>query len=435
MQRVTTLELLKLAIPSIAFAILTNGYRLVDQFFIQHVSTAAQAAVGSSVFVLILFFAGFALVAFGVSPLVARATGAGDEEQRRAVIGTGLAGGLVMSVLFMLVGGLGAPVIADALGLQGDANAECVRYLTALSLTILPLVMTPLVDHAFISMGSARAPMVLHIISLAANVFLTWFLALYLEWGVVGAALASNGSRALTTSIGLVLLVKKIGLRWSHVRFGPQLRRILKVGAPITGRVAFYAIVYWGVLHVAVAPLGSHVYAALGIGFTALEGFTWPTFHGLSIAVGSFVGRALGAERVEDSWGVIRRALPFSTALGLGAAAAFWFGGPYLTGIFTEDPLVHRAATVYAQVLALSQLAVAWESLCDGVLEGAGDTHTVFWASTPCNLARVPLAWWLAIHLGLGAMGIWWAINITSYVKTGAKALLVLRGGWSRLSI
>ena len=38
----TTRELLKLAIPSILFAVLTHAYRSVDQFWIQGVSTAAQ---------------------------------------------------------------------------------------------------------------------------------------------------------------------------------------------------------------------------------------------------------------------------------------------------------------------------------------------------------------------------------------------------------
>ena len=51
--------ILALAIPSAAFTILTNGYRVVDQYFSQGISVDAQAAVGSSTFVLIFFYGAF----------------------------------------------------------------------------------------------------------------------------------------------------------------------------------------------------------------------------------------------------------------------------------------------------------------------------------------------------------------------------------------
>ena len=63
-------DLLRLAIPSAAFVVLTNAYRLVDQYWIQGVSTEAQAAVGSSIFVLLIFFAGGELIA-AIPPLTA----------------------------------------------------------------------------------------------------------------------------------------------------------------------------------------------------------------------------------------------------------------------------------------------------------------------------------------------------------------------------
>ncbi len=80
---ITSREVIRLAVPGMLFAVLTHGYRTVDQYWIQGVSTEAQAAIGSSFFVLITFFAAFELVAVGAGPLVARATGAGDPDERR----------------------------------------------------------------------------------------------------------------------------------------------------------------------------------------------------------------------------------------------------------------------------------------------------------------------------------------------------------------
>ncbi len=430
MPKLTTRELLKLALPSMAFALLTNAYRSVDQYWIQGVSTPAQAAIGSSTFVLITFYACFHLVAGGAGPLVSRTTGAGDLEARREVIGNGLVGALFIALAVGCLGTLFADPIAGALGLSGETRAECAIYLRTLSMTLLPLVLTPLVDQSFIHMGNARVPMVLHAISLGINIVLTPLLIFRADLGIAGAALASNGSRMVTTGMGLWLLWWEANLRISDLRPGPMLRRILSVGWPVSLGIGTYSLVYWGLLVTSVSPLGPHVNAALGIGFSALEGFTWPMFHGVSLAVSSFVGRYLGAGQPEMAKKAVRMALPLITLLGVASTCAFFFGGAFLTSLFTDDPKVHMAATEYAVLLSASQLFVAWETLFQGALVGAGATRLVFWLSAPLNILRVPLAWVLAFPLGWKAAGIWWAINATTLAKATLKGWVVLRGRW-----
>jgi multidrug resistance protein, MATE family len=431
----TTAELLRLAVPSAIFAVLTNAFRAVDQYWIQGVSTEAQAAIGASTFVVILFYAAFVLVAAGAGPLVARAAGADDPEGIRQSLGASIGGALLVGGVASATGVLGADGIAWMIGLEGQTAAEFSIYLRVLSWTLLPLVFTPLVDQCFISLGNARMPMVLHGVSLALNVVLTPLLIFDAGWGIAGAALASNLSRLLTTSIGLWLLARRTGLRPTDISVGPHLRRVLRIGGPAAMGIATYTLVYWAMLKTSISPLGPEVNAALGIGFNALEGFTWPAFTGLSMAVGSLVGRSLGAGRPDQAWAAVKLALPFSTGLGLLATAVFWFAGEPLTGLFTQDPVVHAHATTYTLILAWSQLFVAWEALAEGVLSGAGDTRTVFWASFPLNLTRIPLAWLLAFPLAMAAPGIWWAINTTTVAKALLKGWLVHRGRWATLEI
>lgn len=427
--------LLALAVPSSAFVLLTNGYRVVDQYYAQALSFEAQAAIGSSIFVLIVLFAAAELVACGVGPLVARATGAGDEVERRRVIGTGLVLLTLASVIVGVVGALTAPQIAALLGLHGAVAAACAEYLAALCWTILPLFLTPLLDQAYLAMGNARVPMVLHALSLVLNILLTPLFMFELGWGVAGAAWSANLTRAITTAIGLLLLARRTGLGRAELRIGPDAGRILRIGVHVASGTVAYALVYWALLHTSISPLGPAVNAALGVGFSALEGVTWPAFHGVALATASFVGRYLGAGRPDLARQMVRRALPVVSALGLVATLAFGLGGSFLTGLFTADPEVHRAATLYAHILAWSQLAVAWETLEEGVLGGAGATRAIFWGSMPFNVLRVPLAYALAFPLGLGAAGVWWAINVTTYAKAAVKGWVVWRGRWSTLRI
>ena len=158
-------------------------------------------------------------------------------------------------------------------------------------------------------------------------------------------------------------------------------------------------------------------------------------FWGFSLAVSSLVGRYLGAGLVEEARQTYRKTAWMMVAMGLAAGAVFWFGAKPLTAGFSEDPQVLEHAILYAQILAFSQIFVALESLAEGVLGGAGDTPSIFWWSAPVNLLRVPLAWLAAFPLGYGAAGIWWAINLTTFIKCAGKWGAVYRGAWSRRAL
>ncbi|MGH8526227.1 MAG: MATE family efflux transporter, partial [Gammaproteobacteria bacterium] len=250
----TVRAILAIAIPSAAFTLLTNSYRIVNQYFIQDVSVSAQAAIGSSVFVLILLYASFEVIAAGAGPLIARATGAGDTEGRRALFGEALIGSAFLTASLMSVGIISAPMITHTLGLEGETAAECVRYLQTLLWTLAPLVLTPLIDQAFVSMGNARLPLLLHAVSLGLNIMLTPLLIHSAGLGIVGAALASNIAHGVAATIGIVQLKRALGLRWQDLRLRGQLQRIVRIGMPMALGTAVFAAVYWGMLKTTVSP-------------------------------------------------------------------------------------------------------------------------------------------------------------------------------------
>ena len=430
MAAVSTSSLLRLAIPAVLSALLNNAFRVIDQYSVQWLGTDAQAAVASCTFVLIAAFACFALVSAGVAPLVGRATGAGDPVWQRQVVGNGLVMAALVSVGVFLVAVPFGAEIASLLGLQGEPARLAAAYLRWLGICGLPLALAPAVDAVFIAMGRTGVVLGTQVLASVLNGLLNWLFIYQLEMGIAGAAVATGLSRLIALVPCLWLLHRDLGLRWVDLRLGATSRVIARLGAPIAANTMAYALVYWALLAVAISPLGPVANAALGIGFSALEGFTWPAFFGLSLAVSSEVGRQLGAGRVDQAERVIRLALPMSTAMGLTAALAFYFLAEPLTGLFTEDPAVQRAAVIYARALAFSQVFVAWESLAEGVLEGSGATRAVFWWSAPINLLRVPLGWYFAFGLGWGALGVWWAINLTSVVKALGKGSAVAWGRW-----
>ncbi len=433
--KVTIGQVFALAWPAAVSVLLNNAFKVIDQFSVQWISVAAQAAVGACTFVLIAFYAIYSITAAGAGPLVARATGARDDQWRRRVVGNGLFGAIAIGSVVLLISGLGADRIAALLNLAPQARQEAAEYLRWLAIAGFPLTLAPLLDGIFIAMGHVRKVMVLQIMATLLNLALNPLFIYHWGMGIGGAAVATGISRGVSVALGFWWLQKHIQLKWRDCLPDNVLRWILSIGLPAAWGTGLYALVYWGLLAFVISPLGPQVNAALGIGYSALEGFTWPLFWGLAAASASLVGRNLGAGKPEQAKQVIHKAVPLALICGLFTSAVFWFGARPLASIFTNNPEVLAEATRYAKILAFSQLFVAFEALAGGILEGAGATRPVFWWSAPFNLLRVPLAIYFAFILDWHAAGVWWVINITTYAKAACLWLVLFQGRWKTLRL
>ncbi len=430
---ITRGQLLRLAAPAAASAVLNNAFRVIDQLAAGSISTPAQAAIGSCVFVLIAIYSLHVVVAGGAGPLYARGVGAGDIHLRHDVVRAGVRGCLLVAVGVGVIGALGAAEIARLLGLDPETATLATTFLRTICILDIPLALGPFLDACFVASGRTGTMMILQVMAALINALLNPLLIHEAGLGVMGAAIATAVSRGVTSTIGLHLLLREVGMGWSDLptqHTSETLRRILRVGAPLTVNGIAYAGVYFLVLRTSISPMGPVQNAALGIGFSALEGVSYPMFLGVSLAVSSLVGRHLGAGNPAEAARALRVGFPLATALGLFAAFVFYFGARTLCAPFTHDPAVLEAAIVYAKALAWTQLFVSWEALAEGVLAGAGDSRAIFWLSAPFNALRVPLAWGMAFPLAMGANGVWWALNLTSVMKAASKGVAAARGGW-----
>ena len=111
----------------------------------------------------------------------------------------------------------------------------------------------------------------------------------------------------------------------------------------------------------------------------------------------------------------------------------FLFFAEEICSQFTKSNEGLEQAILYAHILAFSQIFVSLEAMAEGVLSGAGDNKRLFWLSAPFNIARIPLAYFFCFTLAGHAAGIWWAINITTYIKCAVKWHAVYKGKWRAL--
>ena len=452
---------MRLAWPAMLSFLLNNAYRVNDQFWIKGLGAKAQAAIGATFFVHIMSFTLIFLAVGGTLALVSRACGADDPARRDSVARHALWFGTSTGILLMVLVLPFVSQIVALLGLEGEAAELATEYLGTLYLFIIPLSVFPVIDNVFIGRGNTRIPMMLQCIAVALNYALNPILiygshaaevvdapgvetfsaiagSLGVEgYGIAGAAIATGVARIATLTVAILLLRFTFGTSLTG-SCRPKLRRfaaIARISAPTSFSIFVYSGVYFLLFALVISELGDDVMAGLGIGFQVFEGVAFPCFLGVSIAGASLIGHSIGAQDREGALEAMRSSRYAGRIVGLLFAAIFYFAGFYFAGFFRTDEGVYEQTLLYVQVLAFSQYWVAIEAVNEKVLLGSGQTRPILWISPLGNVVRVPLGWFLALGLGWGAAGMWWAINATTWLKAYLFWRKVQRGPWLDLAL
>ena len=135
------------------------------------------------------------------------------------------------------------------------------------------------------------------------------------------------------------------------------------------------------------------------------------------MAVSSMVGQNLGARDPGRAANSVWTTAGIISAITFGFGAIFMAIPDYITAIFTNDPEVISISADYLRILGLSQVFMGFEFVFEGAFTGAGHTMPPTIVSVPGTLIRIPLAYYLAISLGLGPVGVFWAITISTVIK------------------
>jgi len=104
--------------------------------------------------------------------------------------------------------------------------------------------------------------------------------------------------------------------------------------------------------------------------------------------------------------------------------------------LFSSDPAVIPLAATCLRIVSYGNIGYAYGMVMMQAFNGAGDTITPtivnffgFW------ILEIPLAYWLAIPLGLQSRGVYWAIVIAEGSIAAVSAALFKRGKWKEQTI
>jgi Na+-driven multidrug efflux pump len=153
--------------------------------------------------------------------------------------------------------------------------------------------------------------------------------------------------------------------------------------------------------------------------------------YGVARTAPAMVGQNLGASqpaRAGRSVSLIARA---ATVIGAAIIALLVFSAPQIMSWFSDDPETVAIGAGVIRALSLGYLALVVTTVYDAAQSGAGDTVSPMVINLIAVwLVQVPLAYALSRMAGLGAAGIWMAVNLGWIVQAALMGLRFRQGHW-----
>ncbi|MDB4908224.1 MAG: efflux family protein [Gemmatimonadetes bacterium] len=417
----------KIAWPTMLTNIVGGMQGIIDHVLVGHlVGFRGNAAIGVSnqIFIVVIVF--ITSLFTGMSVLVARFAGAGQEEKVDATVYQAFLTAVFIALGIMApIGYFLAPTLLDFVHAAPLVKAEALPFLRIMFMFSSGMLVFYMLGGALRSAGDARTPMVLGlsltILNIALNIVLIRGLGPIPAFGTRGSAMGTSIASGL---VAVYAMIKLWGGGWvvSFPRgraMRPDwviIRQLFKFGLP-TG-IQGIAMNVGGVLmlsFIGSLAQSAAAQAAFAISYGQLFSLITWTSVGLMGAAAAVAGQNLGAgkpERAKDAVHVAAQiALSGAAVLGL----CFFFLPAQLLAVFgMHEPAVVAIGTQLLRVLGVSGLFIATALTYTGGLQGTGDTKSPLFISVVSQVA-VPLG----ICFVIRSMGELRPIHIWSAILVG----------------
>ena len=431
-----------LAIPMILEMLMESLFAVVDIFFVGKLGPNALATVGLAESILMVIYAIGMGISIAATAMVSRRFGEKNYPEAGSVTFQLLVTGAAVA---LLLGGITTFFAAEMLSLMGAAPAVIstgLAYTQVIFAGNIAIIMLFLNNGAFRGAGQPHLAMRALWIGNGTNIILDPILIFGVGsmagLGLEGAAWATTIGRSMGVVYQLYHLFNGKHLlkiaRENMVLSLQVIRRIIRLSS---GGIGQYLIdsASWIILTRIIAEFGSNALAGYTIAFRIIV-FTLLPAWGLSSAAATLVGQNLGARKAKRAelavWLTARYNVIFMAAIML----IFILFGEYLAAFFTGDAEVIGIASEALRIITLGYVFFGLGMVMVQAFNGAGNTRTpalinivVLW------LIELPLAYMLAITMGLAETGIFMAIAICHSLHALVSWWFFRQGRWKKMSV
>jgi putative MATE family efflux protein len=439
----------RLAWPTMLQNVIGGLQGIVDHAMVGHyVGFTGNAAIGVSwqIFLVVIVFVTSLFT--GMSVLVARFAGAGDQDRVNRTVHQALLTAVALSVgVLAPLGYVLAPSLLGVVNAAPAVQLEALPYLRIMFVFSIGMLVFFMLGGALRSAGDARTPLRLGIIVTVLNIVLNIILIRGLgpipSFGTAGAAM---GTVIAMGGVGVLALFALLRGSWV-VRFPGRgklrpdlaiIRALFRFGLP-TG-VQGVAMNVAGVL--LLSFIGSLAYSAeaqavYAVAYTELFSLVTWTAVGLMGAAATVAGQNLGAGQPERAASAVHAAARIAIGGAAIACVLFLTIPRTLLGLFgMTEPVVVDLGVQLLRYLSVSGFFIAVALTYTGGLQGTGDTRSPLYISLISQIG-VPIGMCFAIQQTgtLEAWHIWLAILLGHMTRCGLSVARFRQGQWRSIVV
>ena len=410
---------------------------LVDTAVIGNVGSITDLgaiAFGALIFSFVYWSFGF--LRMGTTGFAAQASGAGDQQEVRAVLGRALLIALCLGVVLILIQwpiGLAAFSLLD-----GSAPVEAVaqQYFDIRIWGAPATLATFALMGLLIGLGKSRTLLIVQLFLNGLNILLDVWFAGILGWGASGIALGTVIAEWTTVLLAGWLVYRTLNERklltevfWPKAKI-MDLSALLKTASAnldIMLRTLILVFSFAFFINQS-AKFGDTVLASNHI-LLQLIAFSAFFLDGYAFVVEALVGGAIGAKRSDVFDLAVRRSTVLALITAILLALVIALVGDIAVMLMTDISSVRLAANQLLPFAALYVLFSFAAFQLDGIFIGASFTRQMRDAAA-LSIAVYFIAWW-ALSDQHGIQGLWGAMII--YVVARAVALLLFYPSLRRL--
>ena len=441
----------KIAWPTMLTNVIGGLQGIIDHALVGRlVGFQGNAAIGVSwqIFLVVIVF--ISSLFTGMSVLVARFAGAGDEEKVNRTVYQAFLTAIFISLGVMApIGYFASPLLLKLVNAAPEVRAEALPFLRIMFVFSIGMMIFFMLSGALRSAGDARTPMILGIsmtvLNLVLNVVLIRGLGPIPAFGTTGSAMGTCIASGLVAIYALARLwsgkwVVSIP-RGEGYGFGPDwgiIKSIFKFGLP-TG-IQGIAMNVGGVFMLAfIGSLAQSAaaQAAFTVSYTQLFSLITWTSVGLMGAAAAVAGQNLGARNPDRADAAVHLAARFGFA-GAAFVGIFFLVFPrQLLAIFgMHDPAVVEIGVQLLRILSFSGLLISVALTFTGGLQGTGDTKSPLYISIISQIV-VPLGLCFVIQQTstLDPIDIWAAILAGHATRCVLSVIRFNQGKWRQIAV
>lgn len=417
-----------MSLPMVLSMLVNSLYNIVDGFFVARISGDAMTALSLVFPVQNLITAVTVGFSIGVSAMISRCLGAGEQAEADGAAAQGLALSAVHGVALTAVSVSLMPFFLGMfttdgavleLGLQYARTAFAFAPVIALGMTF---------EKIFQSGGRMTVTMLCMLAGCVTNILLDPLLIFgpgpFPAMGMYGAALATGLGQAVNLALYMILYAA----RPLHVRLRRRdalprretAGRLYAVGAPAALSMALPSLLI-AALNLILSGWGQSYVLILGA-YYKLQTFLYLPANGIVQGLRPLIGYNYGAGEQKRVREIFRAALALTAGIMLAGTLLSWAVPERLMGLFITSGATVEEGARALRIISAGFLVSAVSVIASGALEGLGMGRPSLWISLArYGVFMIPAAFFLSRRWG--PAGVWHAFWVTEL----AAAALSLR--------